>query len=33
MALARRSAIAEVSRPAGVENLLGSQGRSRRRKR
>jgi len=33
MALARRSAIVEVSRPAGVENLLGSQGRSRRRKR
>jgi len=32
MALARRSAISEVSRPAGVENLLGSQGRSRRRK-
>jgi polyphosphate kinase len=33
MALARRSVISEVSRPAGVENLLGSQARSRRRKR
>jgi polyphosphate kinase len=33
MALARRSAISDVSRPASVETLLGSQGRARRRKR
>jgi polyphosphate kinase len=33
MALARRSAISDVSRPASVETLLGSQGRGHRRKR
>ena len=33
MALARRSAISDVSRPASVENLLGPQGRAPRRKR
>ena len=32
MTLARRSAISDVSRPASVENLLGSQGRARRKR-